>query len=312
MSVVDQALAASYDAVMTSKRNPENQWTQTALYDEMDRQGMIKTIDFGNTLKETLDYRRNPGVAVLSYDLQPLTNTKTQVLTEASFDPAQIGGDITWSFMDEVKNSDENKKVDLIDSLIDNMLTSTDDLFEQILFAANTNGFLGLPTHMYSTGQGSDGGIDSAIEAWWRVPVYSYTDDTDMIAGFANAYSAASKGSGAKLVPTLGVSNSTAYNLFESTQTPQQRWDRSDRTARVGFDKLMYRTAAMLYSPYGTDTVYFMNAQTHQLKVARGFVRKLMPLQMLENGFGYTRKVYTACQFTTKNRSRGAAVTKNS
>src|SRR6185369_10399932 len=100
------------------------------------------------TIEATLDYQRNPGAVILSSELQPTSMTKTEVITAASYTPAQISVPVVWSKMDEVQNPSENQKINLVKSLIENAVNSHDDLVEQYLFSASTNGFLGIPTHI--------------------------------------------------------------------------------------------------------------------------------------------------------------------
>src|SRR4051812_14587932 len=123
MPTISQILAASYPAVISKK--PANQWAESALLKALEKAGAIKRVAMGSTIEATLDYRANPGAQVLATDMSTTSTTKTEVLTAASYDPAAVSVPIVWSKQDEAKNDDD--KVQLVASLIDNALESHDD-----------------------------------------------------------------------------------------------------------------------------------------------------------------------------------------
>lgn len=301
---ISQMVAVSYPAVLADKRKAANQWAESAVLRAMEAGGFIVRRSLGPTIEAPLDYRRNPAAAFLATDLQQTSLTKTEVMTAASFTPAQISAPITWSKMDEVQNPSENQKVALVAGLLDNGIESHDDLIEQYIFATSTNGFLGLLTHIPTSGQGSDGGIDAAIEAWWRPYSALYTDDTDIENAFTTTWNVVSKGSGAKLTPKLMVSDGATNALFESTQQALQRYESQD--LKAGFKAIMFKTAQYVFGQYATTSVYFLNPKNFQLVVSKEFFRErgdTVELQAV-GAEGYRTSIYSALQSTTNNRSR--------
>src|SRR5581483_10115254 len=142
MANVAQIIAVSYNAVLNEKKKAANQWAESALLHEMERQGMIKREAFGPQLEATLDFKRNPRTVVHATDLQGLSLDKTEVLTSALYTPAEVTAPVVWSKKDEAMNSSENQKIKLATALIENAIESHDDILEQSLFIASTNGFL--------------------------------------------------------------------------------------------------------------------------------------------------------------------------
>lgn len=300
---IGQIVATSYPAVINEMRKPANQWAESALMRELERQGGILRRSLGATIEATLDYQRNPGTAILQTDLQATSLTKTEVLTAASYDIAEVSAPIVWSKRDEVQNSTENQKVALVKSLLENGINSHDDIVESALFGTSTNGLLGLNTHVPQNGQGSDGGIDASVNVFWRNPSVTYVDDTDIEAAFTSVYNSAAKGSGSNLMPTLMVSDGATQALFEGTQQANQRYVDSQEL-KAGFKILAFKTARYVYSQYGGTSVYFVNPKNLQLIVSKEYFRDRGDTQEIPNANGFVTKIYSAMQLITNNKSR--------
>lgn len=299
---IAQGVAVSYNAVLAEMRN-QNQWAESAYLRELEKQGGIVKKSLGAQIEVTLDFQRNPGTVIQATDLQPLSLTKTEVLSAAVYDIAEITAPITWSKKDEVQNPSENQKIALVKTLLENGINSHDDILEQALFATSTNGLLGLLTHIADAGTGSDGGIDSAVDVMWKNKQATYVDDSDIESAFTSVYNSAAKGSGATLVPTLMVSDGATQAIFEGTQQANQRWvDTQD--LKAGFKTLGFKTCRYVFSQYGGSRVFFSNPKNLQLIVSKQYFRDRDETIPLQNANGWTTRIYTACQFVTNNRSR--------
>ena len=300
---ISQGLAISFPAIQ--KKKAENQWAESALMHEMDRQGGIKTKALGSTIEAPLDYQRNPGTAFLATELQAHSMNKTEVVTAASYTPAELVVPMVWSYRDEALNTEETQKVDLIDTIANNGLDSHDDFLEQYLFSTSTNGFLGLQTHITFAGTGSDGGIDSSVNTFWRNQTATYIDDTDIESAFTTVWNQCAKGSGAKLMPTLMVSDASTQSLFEGTQQANQRWVDTDEL-KAGFKILGFKTCRFVFSLYSGNfgATYFLNMKSFNLTVAKGFFRKKDEAAPIQNATGYVSRLYSALQTVVDNRSR--------
>lgn len=301
---ISQIQSVSYNAVLNEARSPENQWAENAAMREFERQGFLDTVDGGVQIEATLDYKRNPGAGFQAADLDPVATSKTDVLTAALYDAVPLTVPIVWSKADEAKNPSQNQKVALVKSLFTNALTSHDDLIEQAIFGTTTQGFLGFQTLIPDNGQGSPGGIDSSVEAWWR----SYAQDatlssTTIESDWTVAWNAISKGSGSSLQPTLIVTNGQLHATFESSQQGLQRYV-DTQEAKAGFKILAFKTARVIFSQYATARCYFLNPKSYQIVFYKGAKRALGDTIELPNANGYIRKIFTMLQAKTNNKSR--------
>lgn len=298
---IGQTAAMSYAAVLAKQRKPENQWAESSALRALETEGLIERISFGRIIEVPLDYQRNPGAVIQSTELQPLSQAKTVFATSASWDFAEIAAPFNWSNRDETSNPTENQKFDFVASGLKNTLDTHDDLIEQALFATNTNGLFGLVTHVPTTGQGSDGGIDSAVNSFWRSQSATYTDDTDIEVTFQTVENACIKGSGSKMGPKLMMSDAPTWSLYAGTQAALQRWTSQD--VKGGIKSLAFGNCKYIFSPYGTSTVYFIG-KSFKLLVSKQSFREMSETIPFQNATGYTKRVYSALQTVVDNRSR--------
>lgn len=306
---IDQITAASYPAVLTAMRKPANQWAENALMRAMEKQGAVERKAFGPTLEETLDYRRNPDGAFLATDMTAVSNAKTEVLTAASYAVGMLAVPITWSEADDVKNPTENQKVALVKSLLENGIQTHDDLIEQALFAVSTSGFLGFQTVLSDTGLTPVGGIDPATEAWWANQTGTYAlDGSDIQAALGTAYDAAMKGSGSSLKPTLIFSGVEPFELYMASLQDMQRFvNTSD--ADASFTTVAFREVPYVFSHYGGARIYGTNKKAFRLLISSDANRKLLEKIQLPTAVAWNRKIFSALQLVTNNRSRGFVLT---
>jgi hypothetical protein len=268
--------------------------------------GFIKRVSLGATIEAPLDYQRNPGTVIQATELQPLSLTKTEVVTAASYAIAEVAVPVTWSMKDEATNPSENQKIALVAQLVENGIESHDDILEKNLFLTTTNGFIGLETVIpFVNTAGSLGGIDPATNTFWRNQTNTYVDDTDIESAFTTTWNQSAKGSGAKLMPTLMVSDAATQSLFEGTQQANQRWENT-QDLKAGFKTLMFKTAKYVFSQYAGNNgaVYFLNNRNFNLVVSKENFRDKGETQKIPNASGYTFEIYSALQTVSNNRSR--------
>ena len=306
---IEQIIAASYPAVLTAMRKPANQWSQTSLMRAMEKIKAVRRKPFGPTLEETLDYRMNPNAAFLATDMTDLVLDKTEVLTAASFAVGELAVPIVWSEGDDVKNPTENQKVDLVESLLQNGINTHDDKIEQAMFGTVTNKFLGFQNILPDDGMGTPGGIDAAVEVWWKNYTGTYFDDgSDIEAALGTAFDTASKGSGSDLKPTLLFSGAVPYGIYQASLQTLQRFVNTSE-ADAGFTQVAFRTASFVFSQYGNTRIYGINGKSFHLDISRDANRKLLEKQMIPTKVAWNRKIYSALQLTTNNKSRGFVLT---
>jgi hypothetical protein len=306
---ISQITAISYNAVLNTMRKAENQWAESSLMKEYEKQGFVKRVPGGPKISAALDYRRNPGAGFQATDLDPLSLGKTEVVTEAEYDPAQIGIPVVWSKGDEAKNPSQNQKVALAKQLMENAVNSHDDLVEQALFAVSTSGFYGFQTLIPDSGQGTVGGINAATETFWRNYSSTYASaGTDIKAKMTLAWNTCTRGSGSPLMPTLIVSDAETQSTYEAQEQSLQRFvDTQD--LKGGFKTLAFKTGRYVFSPYGGTRIYFLNPKVVQLIAFTGAFREKGETQELEGGRGFRFEIFSMVQQVQKNRVRTAVLT---
>lgn len=305
---ISQIVASSYNAVVTESRKPFNQWAESAFLNELERQGGVKRIPGGPQIEAPLDYRRNPGSVFLVNDLDPMAMGKTDVITAAVYDHAQLSVPVVWSKGDDARNPEENQKINFVAALLANSQDSHDDMIEQYAFSTTNNGFLGLQTLVADNGQGTVGGINSALDTFWRNIAGTFAlAGTDMLAKMILVWNQASKGTGSMYQPTLIVSDATTQATFEATQLPLQRYE-SSQDLKAAFKTLAFKSARYVFSPFGTARMYFLSPKCYRLIMYKGAARQKGDTQEIDNGNGYRFFVYTALQAIVTARSRLAVL----
>jgi hypothetical protein len=300
---IGQMAAVSYPDVIADNKKAANQWAESTFMTFAEKLGIIDRRNFGDTIEAPLDYRRNPGAKFLATDMTPVSLAKTEVITAASFSPAQLSVPVVWSKMDDVKNPSQNQKIAFVKGLLDNGIQSHDDLMEEACFTTSTDGFLGMATIIPTTGQGTVGGIDAGTEVFWRNPADTYlADGSDIEAVLTELWNNATKGTGG-MAPKLLVSGAEANALFESTQVSLKRFMSASK-ADGGFESVSFKTAPFVFSQYGDDKIYGLNPRSFRIVVSKQYFRDKGETRETEDANGFVFKIYSAVQMITNNKSR--------
>jgi hypothetical protein len=303
---IEQISAVSYPAVLAEMRKPANQWAENAALRVLEKMGFIQHVSLGENIEVPVDYRVNPDTAILAGDQDVASLVKTEVITSAVFDIAQLNVPVTWTKGDDAKNPTESQKIALVKSLLENAINSHDDLIEQSIFTTSAVGGIevnGLDTLVPTTGQGTPGGIDAAVETWWRNPSDTYVDGSDIEAVMTSQFNTASKGSGSQLQPKVLISGSTPHSLFEAQLQALQRFS-SDSEAAAGFKLLKFKTADYVFSQYGGSNIYMLNPKNYQMVVSKQYFRDKGSTYDVPGQNAFYFLIYSALQFVVNNKSR--------
>jgi hypothetical protein len=309
---IEQIAAVSYPAVLAEMRKPANQWVENAALRVLEKMGFIQHVSLGENIEVPLDYRANPDTAVLASDQDAASLLKTEVITSAVYDIAQINVPITWTKGDDAKNPTETQKIALVKSLLENGINSHDDLIEQSIFTSSTAGGVelsGLATLVPANGQGTPGGIDAAVETWWRNPADTYTNASDIEASMTAVFNECAKGSGSQLTPKVLLSGSDAHALYESVLQTLQRFSNTSE-ADGGYKTLKFKTADYAFSQFGGDSIYFLNPKNFNLVVSKQYFRDKGSTFDVPGQNAFYFLLYSALQFVTSNKSRLGVLTK--
>lgn len=304
---VEQLAAVSYPAVLAEMRKATNQWHESAALREFERQGVVEKVSYGENIEIPLDYRRNPDGAVMASDQETASLTKTEVVTSAVYDIAQIKYDVTMTKADtEVKNPTETQKISLVKQLLENAINSHDALVEDCIFTTSAEGGIevnGLDNLIKTDGLGTVGGINASTETFWRNAVETYTDGTDIEAGMTQLYNEIMRGSGSQLAPKFMLSGITPYSQYEGgLQTLQRFVDTSE--ADGGFKILAFKNMRYAFSDRGGTNVYFLNPKAYKLTVSKQCFREKSDTVPIQGQAASNFYIYSALQFVISNRSR--------
>lgn len=303
---IEQIAAVSYPAVLAEMRKPANQWAENAALRVMEKMGFIKRVSLGENIEAPLDYRVNPDAAVMAADQDAASLLKTEVITSAVFNIAQINVPVTWTKGDDAKNPTETQKIALVKALLENGINSHDDLIEQAFFTDSVAGgteLAGLQNMVPTGGEGTVGGIDASVETWWKNATDTYVDGSDIEATFTDVYNDCAKGSGATLIPKVLVSGPTPHALFESQLQTLQRFSNVSE-ADAGYKTLMFKSANYVFSQYGGNNVYFLNPRNFNLIVSKQYFRDKGSTFDVPGQNAFYFLIYSALQFITNNKSR--------
>ena len=302
---VEQISAVSYPAVLAEMRQAKNQWVQNSALNHLEKSGFIQHISFGENIECPLDYRANPDTAVLASDQDSAALLKTEVVTSAVYDIAQINVPVTWTRGDEAKNPSETQKINLVKTLLTNAIDSHDDLIETNIFVGSSAGGIetnGLDDLVPTTGQGTVGGIDASVETFWRNQADTFVDGSDIEVAMTELYNACAKGTGG-LAPTTLISGSATHALYEGQLQSLQRFvDASE--ADAGFKALAFKGAKYIFSHKGGTSVYFLNPKNYQLVVSKQYFRDKGTTYDVPGQNANYFLVYSALQFVTNCKSR--------
>ena len=303
---IEQISAVSYPAVLAEMRKPANQWSENAALRVLEKMGFIQHVSLGENIEVPVDYRVNPDTAIMAGDQDVASLIKTEVITSAVYDIAQLNVPVTWTKGDDAKNPSENQKIALVKSLLENAINSHDDLIEQSIFTTSAVGgveVIGLDTLVPTNGQGTPGGIDAGTETWWRNPADTYVDGSDIEAVMTSVFNTASKGSGSSLQPKVLISGSTPHSLFESQLQALQRFGDAS-TASAGFKVLKFKDADYVFSQYGGSNIYFLNPKNYNMIVSRQYFRDKGATYDVPGQNAFYFLLYSALQFVSNNKSR--------
>lgn len=303
---IEQITAVSYPAVLAEMRKAANQWNESAAMRELERQGAVQRVSLGENIEVPLDYRSNPDTAVLASDQDTAALLKTEVFTSAVYEIAQMNVPVTWTKGDDAKNPSENQKIAFVKGLLENGINSHDDLIEQMIFSGSSAGGTevnGLDDLIPTSGQGSVGGISAVTETFWRNPVETYTDASDIEAAMTTLYNETLKGSGSTLGTKFILSGAVPHALYESGLQSLQRFNDTSE-ADGGFKVLAFKTCRYVFSQYGGTSLYFLNPKSYNLVVSKQYFRDKGNTNEVQGQNAFYFLIYSALQAITNNKSR--------
>src|ERR1051326_6957603 len=260
----------------------------------------------------TLDYRANTQADFLAADTTATGTSKTDVLTAVGPSWATLVVPTNWSFTNEGLN-DGDAKIDLLDALANNAITTHDYTIEQAMFASTggTDGFNTFQDLFTEDGTGTVEGVVAGTETWGKNQFKDWGTDTGatLPADYNTLYFNCSRGSSGRQ-PNVIIGYPGIYGSFIAALTPQQRF-MSAQSATSGFEEVKLINATYIFTSAinsATESAYMFNTNDTALFVAKTAWRKRRPAIDFVAAGMVNMKIYSVLQLATRNRSRGGVL----
>lgn len=253
-----------------SRKLADNVSDNNALLSRLERKGKRKPFSGGRQIMQELEYGENSTFGWYSgYDA--LNISPSDVFTAALFDIKQASVAVSISGLEELQNSGDQQMIDLLESRIANAERTMRNQMAAAVYgdgtAAAGKAIGGLQLLVSDTGQGTVGGINSALWNFWRNVVFDATTDGGAAASAANILSYMNR-VWLQLVrgtdkPDLIVADNNYYRFYWEALQPQQRFTSADMAA-AGFESLKYQSADVVFDggmngSAPANHMYFLN-----------------------------------------------------
>jgi len=261
-----------------SKEIKDNLSKNNALLARLKAKGTRKE-DGGLSIVEPLDYAANGTYQRYSgYDV--LNVGASDVISAAEFQWRQIAINVVASGLELRTNSGSSRIINLVKSRMKNATRTFKNNFSADVYSDGTlpNQIGGLQVLVADTGQGTVGGIDSAVWAFWRNLVQSAAapiqggsaitpGSTTMESLMLPLWLALVRGDDH---PDLIVADNNYFTFYEQSQTSLKRYTGEAGTATGGFSALKYKNADVIFdggSGIPSNRMYFLNTDYLDLVV---------------------------------------------
>jgi len=261
-----------------SKEIKDNLSKNNALLARLKAKGTRKE-DGGLSIVEPLDYAANGTYQRYSgYDV--LNVGASDVISAAEFQWRQIAINVVASGLELRTNSGSSRIINLVKSRMKNATRTFKNNFSADVYSDGTlpNQIGGLQVLVSDTGQGTVGGIDSAVWAFWRSLVQSAAapiqggsgitpGSTTMESLMLPLWLALVRGDDH---PDLIVADNNYFTFYEQSQTSLKRYTGEAGTATGGFSALKYKNADVIFdggSGIPSNRMYFLNTDYLDLVV---------------------------------------------
>jgi hypothetical protein len=260
-----------------SKSLADNVSNHNALLRRMRENGNTTTVT-GRDITRELEYADNGTVQFYS-GYETLDVSPADVLSAAVYSYKQLGGNVTISGLEQIKNSGTEALINLLEARVNVLEKSMMNSLSTSLYSdgTGTSGkeVGGLQLLVADAGTGTVGGINSSTYSFWQnvqtTATSSAFSTTNVQADMNNIYLQLVRGADS---PDLIMAGTNAYKAFLGSLQAIQRVT-SDGMARSGFTSVQYLNSDVVFdSACNTNRMYFLNTDYLRLEVAasRNFV----------------------------------------
>lgn len=299
-----------------SKTLADNVTNHNALLKTLSDKGHIKDAAGGRTIVENLIYAEN-GTAKFYDGYETFTVTDQDVIDAAEYDWKQLGGFVTMSGLEQVKNSGKHAVLDLLEGKIKALQATLKNAAATSIYSDGTGtsgkefGGLQLLVADNPAAAGTVGGIDQVANTFWRNQFDDHTADgssttaAQLLTYMNNMWLATIRGSDK---PDILAADSVSYRLYEDALQPQQRFTTS-KLADAGFENLKYKGASVVYDDQApANHMYFLNTDYLFMRKAPNRWFDVGDARTIQTADYEVVPVWLAGNLTCSNRQRQGVI----
>jgi len=244
----------------------DNVFNGHPFYAWMIKNGRKVVEDGGEFLVEPLMFDNNNTTRWMSgYDT--LSTDQQDGLTAAQFNWKMAGGAVTYSVLEDAKNSGRHQVINLLNAKIDQCKNSMIDMFDEDLFldgsADSNNAITGLGA-MVETG--TYGNIAGATYTWWN----AYEENTAGVLNESDMRTAFNTVARNRSHPDIIITTQTLFEKYESLVLPSYRTENL-KMADLGFTNLAFKGVPIIYDDFcPSGVMFFLNSEYMKLRVSKG------------------------------------------
>lgn len=208
-----------------------------------------------------------------------LSTSDNETMTSAEYAWKQLYANISITRRDELVNSGDSAKIDLVKSKTKNAEKTMTQLLATGIYNAGTttNAIIGLQAIIGTSN--TIGGISQTTYTWWAGQLDSSTTAFS-IAALQTSFSNATFNNES---PTVGYATKANYNRYYGQLQPQQRFMDSE-TAKGGFSSLMFNGIPFIADDYcPANNIIFLNENYIHLCVHKDEDMRFSGFQKPEN-----------------------------
>lgn len=208
-----------------------------------------------------------------------LSTSDNETMTAAEYTWKQLYANITITRRDELINSGDSQKVDLVKSKMKNAEKTMASLMATGIYNDGTtnNAIVGMRAIINTSS--TIGGISQSSYTWWAAQLDSSTT-TFSISALQSSYTSATFNNES---PTVIFATKANYNRYYGQLQPQQRFMDSE-TAKGGFSSLMFNGVPFIADDYcPTNNIILLNENYIHLCVHKDEDMRFSGFQKPEN-----------------------------
>lgn len=182
-----------------------------------------------------------------------LSVADNQNITSAEFEWKQLYANISINRREELQNSGDAGKLDLVKSKIQIAEKTMADSMGTAIYNATSSGDAFVGARVFVSTDSTYGGIDQSSYSWWQGQVDSSTT-TLSISALQGLWNDASIGND---TPSVIMATRDNYDRYYALLQPQQRF-MDKQTAEAGFTSLMFNGAPFIADSHVPSGYVFM------------------------------------------------------